>query len=162
MSEDEKYTLQEAHEKFAKAFNSRVWELLGKTDRSQAEDEELLMALYASLYHWRQVGTAVHEQRGQWLFARVFAALGEPLKALEHARTCLEITQSEPSEMQDFDIAYAHEGMARAYAQTGEVHLAREHYEQAKAAGEAIEDPEDREIFFGDLNAGNWHGVNLD
>lgn len=162
MSENEKYTLHEAHKKFAKTFNRRVWELLERTNRSQADDEEMLMALCASLVHWRQVGTVVHEQRNQWLFARVYASLGEPDRALKHARACLEITKSEPRGIQDFDIAYAHEGIARAYAQIGDVDRAREHYELAKAAGEAITDPEDRAIFMDDFNTGNWYAVNVD
>ena len=162
MSETEKYTIQEAHEKFAKTFNGRVWELLEKSNRSQGEDEEILIALCASVYHWRQVGTVVHEQRSQWLFARVYASLGEPDKALKHARACFEITKSKPAKLQDFDIAYAQEGLARAYAQMGEVDLAREHFEKAKAAGEAIANPEDREIFMGDFNTGNWYGLKID
>jgi tetratricopeptide (TPR) repeat protein len=162
MSKTEKYTLKEGHEKFAKIFNGRVWELLEQPDRSQVEDEEILLALCASVYHWRQVGTVVHEQRNQWLFARVYASLGELDKALKHARICLEITKSEPTEMQDFDIAYAHEGLARIYAQIGEVDRAREHYENAKAAGEAITNPGDREIFMGDFNTGNWYAFKID
>jgi tetratricopeptide (TPR) repeat protein len=159
MTDESRYTLEEAHEKFAKMFNGRVWELLEKTNRSVEDDEELLLAQHASTYHWRHVGTVTHEQRSQWLYARIYAVLDDPDKSLSYALRCLEITQSNPAYMQDFDIAYAYEAAARMHALNGQLEVAREYFAQAEKAGEAIEDPEDRKIFMGDFKSGNWYGV---
>jgi tetratricopeptide (TPR) repeat protein len=154
-----RYSVDEAHEMFAKTFNGRVWELLEKKERSSEEDEELLLAQSASCYHWRHVGTVVHEQRGHWLFSRVYADLQRPTEALDHAEKCMVITKANPESMKDFDIAYAHEALARAHALLGNEQISKDHFQQAYKLGNAIADDEDKEIFMGDLNAGDWQGI---
>jgi hypothetical protein len=64
-----------------------------------------------------------------------------------------------PDLMADFDIAYAYEAQARALALSGEMNEAEAHLENAQAAGEAIADEQDREIFMGDLEGGEWFGL---
>jgi hypothetical protein len=159
MAEEEKYTLEEAHQRFAKTTNGRVWELLDKPQRTAAEAEEMLIAAYASLFHWLHIGTAANAQRGHWLLARVLTVLGRPGPALEHAARCLQLTETYRAEMSDFDLAYAHEALARAHALGGDKEKAREHLHLAAEAGEAVSDPEDRRIFMGDFRAGEWFGV---
>ena len=159
MSEVEKYTLEEAHKEFAKRTNGQVWQLLEKPERSQAEDEEMVLAAYACLYHWLYAGTEANRQRGEWLIARVHTVLGEDAHALQHARRCLELSEAYRDQMKDFDIAYAYEGMARANALGGDRATARQYLEKAEAAGRAIADPEDKEIFMGDLEGGAWYGL---
>ncbi len=75
MTDLERYTLEEAHIKFAKLAIGQVWELLENNRRSSAEDEEMLFAAYGSLYHWSQAGNPVNAQRGHWLLSRVFINL---------------------------------------------------------------------------------------
>jgi len=159
MSEVEKYTLEEAHKEFAKRTNGQVWKLLEKAERTDMEDEEMVLAAYACLYHWLDAGTEVNRQRGEWLIARVHTVLGEAAVALQHARRCLELTEAYRDLMKDFDIAYAYEGMARANALGGDRGLARRYLEMAEAAGAAIADAEDKEIYMGDLRAGAWYGI---
>ena len=69
MEEKDQFTLQEAHLNFAKSFNGKVWELLEKADRTPDEDQEMVMAAYASAYYWRFAGTPLNQQRGEWLLA---------------------------------------------------------------------------------------------
>jgi hypothetical protein len=159
MSEEKKYSFAEAELEFAKRTNGKVWQLLGKSDRSPAEDEQMKLAAYASLYHWLQVGKEVNHQRGEWMIAHVYTVLGESAPALKHAQHCLELTEAFMDQMTDFDIAYAYEGMARANALAGNRETARQFFEKAKAAGEAIANPEDKEIFVGDLESGDWYGI---
>ncbi len=159
MVETEKYTLTEAHRLFAKTCNKRVWELLGKTPRAPQENEELLMAAQASLYHWQQVGTPLNVQRGHWLLAHVYTILREPAGAMKHATRCLELTKAHMTEMKEFDIAYAFEGMARTYALLGDAMQAKEYYDMALRVGQSIPDPQDKQIFMGDFSTGEWFGV---
>ena len=159
MSEEKRYTLDEAHKEFAKQSNGQVWNLLGKADRSPAENEEMVRAAIASLYHWMYVGSEVHHQRGEWMIAHVYTVLGEADFALKHADRCLEITKAHESQMKDFDIAYAYEGVARANALAGNGEVARKYLELARTAGEEIADAEDKEWFVGDLHGGEWYGV---
>lgn len=159
MNETKTYTLDEAHLHFAKSINGRVWELLEKTDRSQPEKDEMLYAAHACTYHWKFVGTAVHQQRGEWLISRVHVVLGHALEALRHAERCFELTKSNKELMKDFDIAYAFEGLARAHAMIGDHKMAEEFLTLAEQAGSAIVNEEDKSIFMSDFDGGNWYGL---
>jgi hypothetical protein len=155
----EKYTLDEAQKVFARQSNGKVWNLLDKTDRTAEENDEMIEAAYASLYHWRVVGTEVNLQRGEWMLAHVYTVLGKPKAAIKHANLCITLTGAHRDQMKDFDIAYAFEGMARALALNGTTEEARRYLAQAQTAGEAIAEAEDKQIFLGDLNSGDWYGV---
>jgi hypothetical protein len=159
MDTQEKYSLEEAHEVFARQTNGKAWKLLGKAGRTAAEDDETIEAAYASSYHWRSAGTGVNLQRGAWLIAHVYTVLGEAKPALLQARRCLELTEQHKDQMKDFDVAYAYEGMSRALALNGEMDEATKFLPQAQAAGEAIAGAEDRQIFLSDLNSGDWYGI---
>lgn len=80
-------------------------------------------------------------------------------KALKHATRCYEQTRANPDLMQDFDIDYGYEGIARANSLIGNVEAAKSTSEKARAAGEAIADEEDRGIFMADLETGDWFGI---
>jgi tetratricopeptide (TPR) repeat protein len=156
---EEKFTIEEAHRRFAKSCNQRAWELLGKTLRTPEESDELMLSAQASLYHWQQIGTALNQQRGHWLLARVYTVLHEPAGAMKHATRCLELTKANLSEMRDFDIAYGFEAMARTYALLGDEMQAQEYYDMALRVGQGIKDPEDKRIFMDDFSKGEWFGV---
>ncbi len=153
------YTLDEAHEHFAKTSNGRVWELLQKPDRSQSDNDEMLHAAHACAYHWKFVGTVVHQQRGEWLISRVHIMLRQAVEALRHAERCFELTQANKEIMRDFDIAYAFEGLARAHAMIGDQKMAEEFLYLAEQAGNAIAGEEDRSIFMDDFDSGEWYGL---
>jgi hypothetical protein len=159
MNEEKTYTEQEAHRHFAASTNGKVWGLLEKADRSQAEDELMLYAAHASCYHWLQVGTGLHHQRAEWMIARVFSDLGMGDAALFHARRCQELTEQHAGLMEDFDRAYAFEAMARANAVAGNRADAEKNLKLAEEAGQAIADAESKNFFVGDLNSGDWHGI---
>lgn len=159
MEEIKTFTLEESHKHFARSINARVWELLQKTSRSPDENDEMLHAAHTCTYHWKFVGNSVNQQRGQWLISHVHVVLGHANEALRHAERCFEITQSHKDLMQDFDISYAFEGIARAQAMLGDEKIAREFYDLAAQAGQAIADDEDRSIFLADFNSGDWFGL---
>ena len=159
MDETRTYTVPEAHRYFAQSTNGRVWELLQKHNRSSAENDEMLYAAHASAYHWGFAGTVVHQQRAEWLLSRVHMVLGHGNASLRHAQRCFELTEANRGLMQDFDIAYAFEGLARAQAILGDHKLAEEFLVLAEQAGNAIADEEDRSIFLGDFDGGEWYGL---
>jgi hypothetical protein len=160
MDETPRYTLEQAHLQFAKSINGQVWDLLGKPDRSPSDDERMIHAAHASLYHWLNAGgTGLHHQRGEWLLAHVYTVLALAEPALRHALRCQELTYEFADLMQDFDRAYANEGLARAHALAGNRSSALEYLKLAQASGAAIQNDEDRDIFMGDFNSGDWHGL---
>lgn len=159
MSEEKTYTEQEAHRHFAAKLNGEVWTLLGKPDRSQAEDELMIHLAHASCCHWLKVGTGVHHQRAEWLIARVYSELELGEAALRHARRCHELTREHTDLLEDFDLAYAQEALARAHAVAGNRSEALKHLQRAEKAGQAIADEESKKFFVGDLEGGDWHGL---
>jgi hypothetical protein len=144
------------HKKFAVELNHRVWRLLEKANRTQEEDDIMIHAAHASHYHWDEVGTAVRT-RGEWLIAHVYTVLNRPEAALYHAGRCLALCQEK--NVNDFDIAYGYEAMARAYAVLGQKAACEAYWKRAQEAGEHIHDQEDREIFFGDFTKGPWYDM---
>ena len=162
MSEETRYSLEQAHLHFAKSLNGEVWSLLEKENRSREQDERMLAAAFGSYYHWMQMGNQVNRQRGEYLIARVYLELGITSEALAHAQRCLELTNQFKNQMQDFDQAFALEMVARTNAAANKIEVAREYYNLAKEAGQEIADEEDGEIFFADFNAGIWFGLEDD
>ena len=106
-----------------------------------------------------QVGTVANRARGELTVANVYAAAGLAEAALRHARRCLELTQTNRAQMADWDMAFACDVLARAHAAAGQNEHARQAKERARAAGEAIADPDDRKFFFEWFAGGNWHGL---
>ncbi|MBN1435240.1 tetratricopeptide repeat protein [Candidatus Fermentibacterales bacterium] len=147
------------HRELGAALNGEVWSLLEKPDRTQAEDMRMIHAAHASQYHWLVGGDEANEQRGEWLIARVYLVLGHPEAALRHARRCMELTERHPGKMQDFDLAFAYEGLARTSALAGDSEEAARLKAKARELGSRIADPEDRQIFEQDFASGQWFGV---
>jgi len=159
MPEEKKYTEAEVHRFFAVQYHGKTWDLLDKPERTPEENECLADYAHTSLAHWRVAGTAVNYQRGVWLLSRVYVALGEPEIALWYARRTLELTEEHMGEMEKFDIAFAHECMARAHALCGNVVEAQLYLKSAQQAGEEIPEKEDRDVFFTQLNGGDWNDL---
>lgn len=150
---------QEIHLELARSSNGEVWKLLEKKDRTAEEEHVMVDTAHTSNYHWRHAGTAVHIQRGEWMLARVYTVLGHNQEALWHAKACMELTEANPDEMQDFDLAYGFEAVARAQALAGAADLAAASKAKARELGEKIADKESREWFEADFNGGEWFGI---
>jgi hypothetical protein len=109
----------------------------------------MIHAAHASRYHWGEIGTPLEFERGEWQISRVYAVLGRPQAALYHAQRCLDLCQA--NEIRDFDLAFAYEALARAYAVAGEMAKSGEYIELAMRAAEEIEDQGNREYLEGEL-----------
>ena len=144
----------EVHRNLGIELFNQTWELMDKPDRTPAEDATMLEFVHSSAYHWSFAGTAVNQQRSYWQISRVYAVLGIPDACLLFAKLCRECTESGLSEMEDFDIAFSFEALARAYALNGELKKTAEMFKSAVEAGKLIKDEEDRKIFSDSLNSG--------
>jgi hypothetical protein len=159
MTEARKFTLEEAHDHLAKMLNGKTWELLQATDRTKSEENLMIHVAHASCYHWLHAGTRVQHQRAEWLIARVYIELGMTDSALYHASYCLDLTHEFADLMEDFDWAYAYEGVARANALAGNRDESLKYLQQAESSGRTISEDEDRRQFTSDLSGGNWYGL---
>ncbi len=128
---------------------NHVWTLMGTPDRTPQQDAEMIHAAHASRHHWGEVGAPVNFARGEWQVSRVYSVLGRGEPALVHARLCLDTCVEHG--IGDFDIAYAHEAMARAYRVLGNEAESSAHAEEARRAAVDIADPDDREHAMEDI-----------
>jgi hypothetical protein len=142
---------QHDHRQLAVDLFNHTWELLDKSERTQAEVDEMIHAAHASRYHWGLAGTAVNLARGEWQISRVYSVLKRAEPALYHARRSLEICQE--NGIGDFDMAFAYEALARAASVLGDEQVVRENLALAKAAGEKIAEQDDKDHFFLELES---------
>ena len=133
----------------AKTLYNRVWELLEKADRTAAEDEELVHTAHASRHFWTGIGDEKNRSIGDWQISRVYSVLGRGEPAVHHARLCLQHAQQVEGE--EWLLASAYEGLARAYAVAGDRAAAQEWKAKAIARLLEVADADDREIVEGDI-----------
>ncbi len=126
-----------------------VWTLLEKADRSARESDRMIDAAHASRFFWEDVGEPVNHARGEWQISRAYAAVDRGEPALHHARRCLELCEEHG--IGGFDLAYAHEALARAHALDGDSEAAADHARRARQVAEQVADDEDRELVLSDL-----------
>ncbi len=145
-------TLDVDHRALGVALYNDTWRLLEK-ERTPEEDEELLHQAHASAYHWLKAPECEpkNRARGEWICSRVYAVLGRPEPAMHYAERCLQIVQASPQGMDDFDLPFAYEALARANAVAGNSDEAAGYERQARENAEQITDAEDRELVLSDL-----------
>jgi len=125
---------------------NHTWTYLDKRERTPDDDDAMIHAAYASGYHWSHASREAKQQaRGEWQLSRVFAVLGRGEPAVYHAERCLEWCGR--GDVEDWDVAFAHEALARAHKVAGDRYSAEHHRQLARQAGDAIADAEDREHF---------------
>jgi DNA-binding transcriptional MerR regulator len=141
----------ETHRRLGVDLFNKAWTLMEKETRTREEDDELIHCAHASAYHWMHVGTAANRARSEWQCSRVYSVLGRPEPALQHAQRCLEICLSEAAALEDWDLPFAYEALARAYAVVGDAVEMSRCLERARSLGAAIVDDDDRALLEVDL-----------
>ena len=151
--------LNEMHQSLAINLNQETWGLLEREDRTDNDDQRMITFAKGSLYHWQRSPNCrpVNHQRGEWLISHVYAVLNRGKEALFHAEICMDITMNES--LIDFDLAYAYECKARAYAALDSPQKMNKCYSNAKASGEKIKKNKDKKLFFSDLYSEPWYDI---
>ncbi|HZC75852.1 MAG TPA: hypothetical protein VE220_07750 [Gaiellaceae bacterium] len=144
----------EEHRRIGVELYNGTWALIERGTRTPDEDDEMLHRAHASAFHWLQAPhTAANRARSHWLCSRVHVLVGQPEGAIHHARRCLALVQGHGEEMEDWDLAAAHEALARAHAASGEPDEARRYLELARTETAAIANPKDRHHIEEDLGS---------
>ncbi len=138
-----------SHRQLAADLFNHVWTLLEMPERTPMQDDEMLHAAHASRYHWGVVGTPENLGRGEWQCSRVYAVLGRAEPALWHARRYLSLCEEHG--IADWDLAFAHEAIARALAVAGDRAGAQAAVARARELAATIAEDEDRELLLSDL-----------
>jgi hypothetical protein len=144
----------EEHRRLGVDLYNGTWALIEREDRTLDDDDEMLHQAHASAYHWLQAPhTAANKARSHWLCSRVHALAEQPEGALHHARRCLALVERHGEDMEDWDLAAAHEALARAHSAAGDAAEARRHLELARAETVKIAEPDDRKHIEADLES---------
>ena len=120
-------------------------------ERTPEQDDELIHTAHASCHHWGEVGTPANLARGEWQLSRVYVVLGRAEPALHHARRCLAYCEANPEALEDWDLPYAHEALARAHGLAGDTEEAARHAERARQLAAVVAGAKDREHLDADL-----------
>ncbi len=135
--------------------NNATYELLAQSLRSEQDNLRMIHQAHAAAHHWGIAGTVEQWARAEYLCSRVYSFAHRAEPALFQATQCKRYV-SEGS-LNDFDLAFAHEALARALACSGEPEAARA--ERALARAVPIADPEDKAIVSSDIDSGPWFGI---
>jgi len=128
-----------------------------KKDRTSQDESRMIPFALGSQFHWYKSPNwqPVNAQRGEWLISHVYSVMGREDRALIHAKNCMEFTEEQ--DLKDFDLAYAYEAMARAYASAKDKDNFEKYYKLAKDSGEKIASEEDKKVFMSDFEAEPWY-----
>ena len=140
------------HRYFGVNFNQLIWDFLAKEKLTIEEGYELIDLAHSSNMHWRFAGTQVNLQRGAYMIARVYLAVGSADAAIIYANKCQEFTDKFPEEMKDFDFAYAAEIMWKCNLAEGNTTEAETWKNKTRKLGDEIKNAEDKKYFDKDYN----------
>jgi len=132
------------HREIAVATYNRCWELLERDRRSPDDDAELLTLAFTSRYHWSFVGGLEQTTCADWMVSRAAASQNLGSLAVLYAQRAYEAATT--SSVADWLLASTAEGLARAYAASGDQVRRDEWCDIAATLVEAIADPEDRDL----------------
>ncbi len=142
------FDLNKAHKWFAVETNNATWDLLEKTDRTAEDDRELLHVAHASALHWKKAGgNAANTARAACMVANAHAALGDGHAAIRHANHCVAVTEANPDLLEDWDLAFAYDALARAHGAAGDSDKAADLKAKARELGDLIAVPGDKSVF---------------
>jgi len=153
MATEPDFDLDTAHQYFSKECFNRAWELIDKAGRSPQEDEEIILACLASLWHWtqREDCSLTNLSIGYWQVSRVYALLNQAENARRYAHLCLDISLE--GGVLPFYLGYAYEALARAEALAGDHAQVEKYLAEAQRIAATIPNPQDRDQLLEDLEA---------
>jgi hypothetical protein len=132
------------HRIFAASAFNQAWDQIDKAERSDEEDAAMLLATFASRYHWEVVGTEENRVIGDWQIAHVASLLGFTPIAMRFARAALDRAAEQGFE--GWLLASCHEGMARAHAIAGNDAERDRHIRTASRLLDNVDDPGEKNL----------------
>ena len=143
------FDVTQAHRYFSADCFNKTWQLIRKTTRTPAEDEQMIRLSQASLWHWTQRVdcTRANLSIGYWQLARVYAIAGRADEARRYSQWCLDHSRDESP----FLHAYAFEALARAEQAGGNNTMAAQYRTEALRLSQDVADLEERNMILEDL-----------
>lgn len=148
---EQKDDMAKIHENLSvHCFNS-AWDLMDKTERTSAEDEDMLRLSMASCWHWTQRPdcTSQHLSIGYWQVSRIHSMLGRSIEARRYGELCLAASHDDA--VAPFALAYAYEALARAAAIAKNEAMKLEYVALANKIINIISDADTQKMLLDDL-----------
>ncbi len=150
---DEKLGIKEWHAKQAKDCFNGTWNLIDIKQRTRQQEIDMIHQAHTSRFHWGETEGAkpINLVRGEWQISRVYALTGHGESALFHGQICLEACLEHGIE--DFDLAFAYEAMARAYKILGDEEQKDSYIAKAMEASDVIKEQGDRDYAVAEIKS---------
>lgn len=151
--------LESSHRFFAVETNNLAWDYISSPAKLTIdEEEEMISAAFASLFHWSAVGKPINRGRAYGTIARaLIKADNERMLALHYAKKYRALCDDEGAEI--WDLAFAEAAIARAFGAIGNEAEARKHKSFAIKAIERVQDAEVRKMCESDMKLEPWFEV---
>jgi hypothetical protein len=144
-------SVEDAHRHFAGHCFNAAWDLIEKSKRTAADEEAMILAASASLWHWTQRPDCTNQNLsvGHWQLSRIYTLLDQGDNAMHHAQRSLTLA----ADCAPFYKAYAHEAIARAAKTLGDGATQRQHIDLAKNYAIEVTNTSERDALEQDLNS---------
>ena len=149
MSKTADFDLAAAHKYFAASCFNNAWDLIEKKERTDKDNQMMVVLSYASIFHWSNRPDCDEQKLsiGYWQASRVQALIHNPHEAVRLGEICLSYSHGLPP----FFRAYAHEALARAYELMGEQSQMERHLSAALRFLALVKDEPNRDQLEADL-----------
>ncbi len=150
MADKADFDVVTVHKHFSADCFNKAWELIDKPQRTDEENEKMVLLSQASLFHWvqRDDCTNQHKSIGYWQASRVHSLIKQSEAARNYGELCLKYSDG----LEPFFLGYAYEALARAELMAGNPYKMTEYLNQAKAEAEKVTDAESKKMLMDDLN----------
>ncbi|MFX0045583.1 MAG: hypothetical protein ACFE8Z_07020 [Candidatus Hermodarchaeota archaeon] len=150
MTDDEKLTINEFHERVGKQTNGGIWAVLDNDKPTTRELEDALELAYTSRYHWKHVGTLTNDVRAVYMISRVFSHMKKGDSAIHYANKMLGLAEKAEKEdsgnWKDFDMPFVYEAMAQAHAVAGNKDECKKYVKKSQELIDELTDEQDKQI----------------
>jgi len=139
------------HKYFSADCFNKAWDLIEKPNRTDEENEKMVLLNQASIFHWMQRDDCSNQQKsiGYWQASRIHSITKQPEAAKKYGELCLKYSQG----LEPFFLGYAYEALARAEQTAGNSNKMTEYLNLAKAEAEKVTDTESKKMLTDDLIA---------
>ena len=145
------FDLQSAHKYFSTTCFNRTWEFIEKQQRTEEDNQTMILLSMASLWHWTQRPDCAPNNLfgGYWQISRVYAIIGNA----EQARIYGQLALKHGTEAGPFHEGYGHEALAHAEMVAGNKEQMRQHLEKARKLAETVTNAEEKKYLLADLDS---------
>ena len=139
------------HAKLSVECYNQVADWIYAEDRNPEDNILMRETAHASLYHWlqREDCKPLNLSIGLWQVSRVHSILGEGETAMQYAKECIEVSES--NSLPPFFIGYGYEAAARAAKTLGGRDLCSRYIRKIEQQLAEVKEAEDRKYLEDDL-----------